>query len=97
MSCDVNLTPAVKALRKKTLSEIAAEILAGKRKVTRNALGQAAIEGWAETSAKQSGWCDGCALRALQVDGSWALRTKLAQGQVSRAPFVSAGHAGHSH
>jgi hypothetical protein len=98
MPCSSSIKSAAQAAeRKRSLDELDADIAAGRRSLARSPAGEVTIVGWADTAAAKSGWCDGCAMRALQQQGSWATRTRLASvGVVAGKGFVSAGH-GHGH
>lgn len=101
MPCDqVSRTERKQRLREQTLKELEEDLVAGRRRISRNAAGQLAIDKWAETSAALSGqWqCEGCALAVLSTVGTWQVKSILANAGVKQGgAFVVASHSGHPH
>ena len=100
MACDLirNKTLEARKAAAAALADLDAKIASGALRLVRDARGRVAVIGWAATAAAASGWCDGCALRAISAAGSWAAKAKLAAaGVVAGKAFVSAGHDHHDH
>ena len=99
MPCDtLAKTAAEKKAREDALKEFEADLVAGRLRVTRNAKGELSVPDFAKTSAAVNGkWCMGCALRAVQNQGSWLAKRTLATQGVTNKPFIAAGHTGHKH
>lgn len=86
------------AEREAALRALEGQIARGEVFLSRNARGEVVVHGWDETAAARAGWCDGCALRALQRTATFAVRSTLANaGVTKRNAFVSRGHNHHTH
>jgi hypothetical protein len=87
MPCDVMVKSAAeRAAREEALRELAEDLQAGRRRVARNVLtGKVSISSWAGSSAKAAGWCEGCAVQAIEKRG-WA--TKAQQTGAARSKSV---------
>ena len=54
--------------REAAIKELAEDIKACRRKITRNVLtGEVSITSWATSSAKAAGWCQGCCATAVKA------------------------------
>ena len=100
MPCDNTArTIQEKQERIDSLKELETLISTGRVSVIRNRQGQVEIVNWSATRAAQAGWCDGCALAGLAVNGNQIVKTKLAAlgVKVGGSAWVSASHASHTH
>lgn len=93
MPCDTMVkTAAERRAREEALEELAQDLEAGRKKVMRNALtGEVSISGWAGSTAKTVGWCEGCAMVALTKKNPRLTGLKWGQS------FTAASHNGHKH
>jgi hypothetical protein len=63
--------------REQAIAELEAQIAAGTTRVRVGIDGKPKIVGWEATSARHSGWNEGCALARLWSKGSWKTKQKL--------------------
>jgi len=98
MPCDTTWTTAeAQQEAEDALKELDAELATGGRRISRNMRGEVKINDWNSTAAARAGWCEGCALRAIERRGSSFAKARLAQQGVTGRPFVAASHNGHKH
>ena len=109
MSCNtMELSREAREAREKALTELRDDLETGRRKLVTNILtGTITVSGWKDTTACKSGWCEGCAIRELEVRGTaqvkagkastWAERSLKAVGVRAGVGFVALHHRGHNH
>jgi hypothetical protein len=93
MPCDTRwVEPEEIREAREALADLDALIATGKLRIVRDAQGRIAITGWEQTRASRAGWCDGCAVRALQASGSLSTQARIRDARLARAEYF-AGHA----